>query len=150
MRVVYFSAGCFWGVEEFFSSLYGVNDTTVGYMGGFLKNPHYNNVLTGNTGYAETVEVSYNPRKITYKELCQFFFKIHDATSLDKQGLDKGTQYKSIVFYNNKRDINIYNSVLDKQKYKKKVKTILLDKKDYIYYLAEDYHQKYIKKKHFK
>ena len=150
MRVVYFSAGCFWGVEEAFSSLDGVKDTSVGYMGGFSKNPTYNNVLKGNTGYAETVEVLYNPKKISYKELCQFFFKIHDAKSLNKQGVDKGTQYKSIVFYNNKRDKKIYNSVLDTLKYKKNVKTLLLDKNNYIYYLAENYHQKYIKKNQFK
>ena len=150
MRVVYFSAGCFWGVQEAFSSLDGVEDTTVGYMGGYIKNPTYNKVSKGNTGYAETVEVLYNPRKISYKELCEFFFKIHDAKSLNKQGLDIGAQYKSIVFYNNKRDVNIYNSVLDTLEYKKEVKTILLNKNDYIYYLAENYHQNYIKKKHFK
>lgn len=150
MRVVYFSAGCFWGVQEAFSTLDGVMDTSVGYMGGFIKRPTYNMVVKGDTGYAETVKVSYNPRKISYKELCEFFFKIHDAKSLNKQGLDEGTQYKSIVFYNNKRDVNIYNSVLDKLKYKKQVKTILLYKNDYIYYLAEEYHQNYIKKKDFK
>lgn len=147
MRAVYFSAGCFWGVEEKFSLLEGVEATSVGYMGGFFKNPKYNNVSKGITGHAETVEVIYNPYKISYKDLCLFFFNIHDSTSLNKQGVDKGTQYKSIVFYNNKRDKKIYNSVLDTLKYKKNVKTLLLDKNNHIYYLAENYHQHYIKKK---
>ena len=146
MRIVYFSAGCFWGVEKEFNTLNGVIYTTVGYMGGKLEKPTYKNVLTGKTGHAETVQVLYNPRKISYKQLCEFFFKIHDSTLLNKQGLNIGTQYKSIVFYNNNRDKAIYNSVLDKLKYKKRVKTLLLDRNEYIYYIAENYHQKYLKK----
>ena len=101
MRIVYFSAGCFWGVEKEFNTLNGVIYTTVGYMGGYtggkLEKPTYKNVLSGKTGHAETIQVLYNPWKISYKQLCEFFFKIHDSTLLNKQGLNIGTQYKSIV-----------------------------------------------------
>lgn len=147
MRIVYFSAGCFWGVEKQFNNLEGVIYTSVGYMGGNFINPTYNNVLSGKTGHAETVQVVYNYRKISYKQLCEFFFKIHDSKLLNKQGANIGTQYKSIVFYNNNRDKRIYKEVLDALKYKTKVKTLLLDKTKYAYYRAEEYHQKYLNKK---
>ena len=113
-------------------------------MGGNFINPKYNNVLSGKTGHAETVQVVYNSIKISYKQLCEFFFTIHDSKLLNKQGANIGTQYKSIVFYNNNRDKRIYKEVLDTLKYKTKVKTLLLDKKEYTYYRAEDYHQKYL------
>ena len=95
----YFAAGCFWGVESLFQSLNGVLSTSVGYMNGNTENPKYKSVCYENTGHAEAVELIYNPKIISYRELCEYFWKIHDPTTLNQQGPDYGSQYRSAVFY---------------------------------------------------
>ena len=93
-----FGAGCFWHVEQVFAKIPGVVSTAVGYAGGDLKDPSYDQVCTGNTGHAESVQVEYDPAKVSYEELLDVFWKTHDPTTLDRQGPDVGTQYRSVVF----------------------------------------------------
>jgi peptide-methionine (S)-S-oxide reductase len=141
-------AGCFWHVEEAFRHLKGVTSTTVGYMGGTLKNPTYEDVCTDKTGHAEVLEVTYDPAKISYNDLLSVFWDIHDPTTKNRQGPDVGTQYRSVIFYHtleqktvaetSKRDLE------QSKKYKKKVMTEIT--KATTFYPAEEYHQQYLAK----
>ena len=99
IKQAYFASGCFWCVESIFESLEGVNNVESGYSGGWLKNPSYNQVLTGKTGHAESVRISYNPNQISFSNLVEVFFASHDPTTLNRQGPDVGTHYRSIAFY---------------------------------------------------
>ena len=99
LKNAYFASGCFWCVESIYESLEGVNDVVSGYSGGWLKNPSYRQVLTGKTGHAESIKVSYNPNQISFSKLVEVFFASHDPTTLNKQGADSGTQYRSVIFY---------------------------------------------------
>jgi peptide-methionine (S)-S-oxide reductase len=148
MEKATFGAGCFWHVEEAFRHLTGVTSTTVGYMGGTLKNPTYEDVCTDKTGHAEVLEVTYDPAKISYNDLLSVFWDIHDPTTKNRQGPDVGTQYRSVIFYHtleqktvaetSKRDLE------QSKKYKKKVMTEIT--KATTFYPAEEYHQQYLAK----
>lgn len=99
MSFATFGAGCFWGVQAIIGNLPGVIDTEVGYMGGQIDNPTYQQISTGTTGHAEVVRVEYDPKKITYEELLNYFWRLHDPTTVDRQGYDIGNQYRSVIFY---------------------------------------------------
>ena len=148
MEKATFAAGCFWHVEEAFRSLEGVESTRVGYTGGTTKNPSYEDVCTGKTGHAEAVEVTFDPVKITYDELLEMFCDIHDPTTLNRQGADVGTQYRSVIFYHTpaqKAAAGRSKQDLEKSKlYRKKVVTEITQATEF--YQAEDYHQQYLEK----
>ena len=140
-----FATGCFWCTEALFEGLNGVLKVTSGYTGGQVENPSYKQVCTGETGHAECVQVVYEPNRITYDELLEVFFEVHDPTSLNRQGADEGTQYRSAVFYHNgeqKEKAEYYKAELNKAgAYPKPIVTEIsaLGK----FYPAEDYHQEY-------
>ena len=140
----YFSGGCFWCTEAIYKRLKGVIDVKPGFSGGNIKNPSYKEVCTGKTGHAETVEVTYDSSQIRFQVLLEVFFKTHDPTTLNRQGNDIGTHYRSIVFYSNliEKDIIMYyieylnNSIYD---HNIVTEIIKFDK----FYEAEDYHENY-------
>ena len=105
-----FAAGCFWGVESTFQQMDGVKSTTVGYIGGKVKNPSYELVCTGITGHAEAVEVEYNPNIVSFEKLLDTFFQLHDPTTLNRQGPDVGTQYRSAAYFSNDEEKKIIES----------------------------------------
>uniref|UniRef100_A0A7C5U407 Peptide methionine sulfoxide reductase MsrA n=1 Tax=Fervidobacterium nodosum TaxID=2424 RepID=A0A7C5U407_9BACT len=141
---MFFAGGCFWGVEHLFKQLEGVIDTRVGYMGGHLKNPTYEQVCTGLTGHYETVEVIFDPQKIDEERLVKYFFEIHDFTQEDGQGPDIGEQYKSVIFYTNEKQKVVAEEIINMLKKKYKVATQVKKASDF--WLAEDYHQDYYEK----
>ncbi len=146
-EIAIFAAGCFWGIEEKFLSTDGVKETEVGYIGGKTENPTYKEVCVGDTYHAEAVRVHYNSEEITYDELLDIFFTIHDPTTLNRQGPDFGTQYRSEIFYLNDEQKNIAQKVIDDVNIKLsgKVVTKLSELKNYC--TAEEYHQKYLEKR---
>lgn len=145
-------AGCFWGVEALFRQLKGVISTSVGYMGGHFPNPCYLDVCARITGHAEVVQIEYDPLIISYEKLLETFWEIHDPTSLNRQGADRGEQYRSVIFYHNQEQENLARkSKLKLQqsgKYEQDIVTDIREASEY--YLAEDYHQQYLEKKRLK
>ena len=146
MEKVLFGAGCFWGVEEKFRKLPGIIRTEVGYSGGVTKNPSYEDVCKGNTNHAEVVFIEYNKDEISFEELLAYFWGCHNPTTLNRQGPDIGTQYRSVIFYFNNNQKKIAET--SKQDYSKSnnlnIVTEISEAKEY--YKAEEYHQKYIQK----
>jgi len=151
MEIATFGAGCFWGVEEAFRKINGVKKTAVGYMGGTLKNPTYEDVCTDKTGHAEVIQIEYDPKKISYEELLENFWGLHDPTQLNRQGPDFGTQYRSAIFYHDEKQKKIAEISKDKlmksKKYSKPIVTEITKAGEF--YKAEEYHQKYLQKKGF-
>ena len=143
MQKATFGGGCFWGVEETFRKTKGVTKTTVGYMGGKTKNPSYEQVCTDTTGHIEVVQLEFNPKIISYNELLDIFWNCHDPTSMDRQGPDAGTQYRSVIFYHNEEQHK--QAQASKEKQKKKIVTKILPTQEF--YKAEEYHQQYLKKR---
>ncbi len=146
MEKALFGAGCFWGVEEKFRKTTGVKNTSVGYSGGNIINPTYELVCTGQTNHAEVVAIDYNELEISYSNLLDIFWNCHDPTTLNRQGPDIGTQYRSIIFYYN---IDQKNKALTSKKdnlakFNHDIVTEITEFKSY--YKAEEYHQKYILK----
>lgn len=141
-----FAAGCFWGVEYAFSKVKGVISATSGYCGGKTKKPTYKEVCTGDTGHAESVRVIFDNKKVTYKDLLKKFWEVHNPTSLNRQGLDFGTQYRSAIFYKSEKQKKeaLASKKLAQKKYKKEIVTEI--KKAGTFYPAEEYHQKYYEK----
>ncbi|MBD0332926.1 MAG: peptide-methionine (S)-S-oxide reductase MsrA [Chitinophagaceae bacterium] len=140
-----FGTGCFWCTEAIFEQLNGVLKVTSGYSGGKIDNPSYKQVCSGETGHAECVQIQYEPNKISYDELLEVFWQVHDPTTLNRQGADVGTQYRSVVFYHNeeqRRKAEHYKSELDKSKaYKDPIVTEIAPASKF--YSAENYHQEY-------
>ncbi|MHB8793135.1 MAG: peptide-methionine (S)-S-oxide reductase MsrA [Thermoleophilia bacterium] len=143
-----FGAGCFWGVESAFRGIEGVVETAVGYSGGKLKNPTYDDVCSGRTGHAEVVLVEYDPTRVTYERLLDLFWNIHDPTTKDRQGPDRGSQYRSVVFYFNAEQEQAARDSLARQegigRYDQPIVTEIVPAG--AFYRAEEYHQRYNEK----
>jgi peptide methionine sulfoxide reductase msrA/msrB len=144
-----FGAGCFWGVEAAFRDLPGVRETAVGYQGGTLKNPTYENVCSGRTGHAEVVHVEYAPAEISYDKLLDLFWEEHDPTTPNRQGPDVGTQYRSVIFYYSEAQKTAAEASKAKReasgKLRRPIVTQIVPAPDF--YRAEDYHQRYLEKR---
>jgi peptide-methionine (S)-S-oxide reductase len=140
-----FGSGCFWCTEAVFQRLKGVHSVTSGYSGGQVKNPTYKQVCTGTTGHAEAVQVKYDPSRITYAELLEVFWKTHDPTTLNRQGNDVGTQYRSVIFYRNdqqRKEAEHYKRKLDESKvFSGPIVTEIESFREF--FPAENYHQEY-------
>jgi len=149
MEKATFAAGCFWGVEAAFRQIEGVTATRVGYTGGDFKNPTYKDVCSGTTGHAEAVEVEYDPSKVTYEELLKVFWENHDPTTLNRQGPDVGTQYRSAVFFLTPEQEAAAKASKEKLqrngRYKRPIVTEINPALEF--YPAEDYHQQYLEKR---
>ena len=145
LEQVTFGAGCFWCIEAVFEELNGVKSVESGYSGGNVKNPTYKQVCDGTTGHAEVARITYDSKVISFKEMLEVFWKTHDPTTLNKQGNDVGTQYRSAIFYHNekqKEEAEYYKKELDKSRaFDKPIITEISPLKNY--YPAEDYHQNY-------
>ena len=144
-----FAAGCFWGVEQAFSELRGVTSTSVGYAGGNLENPTYEDVCSGATGHAEVVRVEYDPDRITYDELLDVFWDSHDPTQLNRQGFDVGTQYRSAIFYHDAEQEAAARSSKAAQRASGGHRGEVVTEISAVgsFWRAEDYHQQYLAKR---
>ena len=142
-----FGAGCFWGVEAEFRKLEGVTDTKVGYLGGTLVNPTYEQVCTDKTGHAEVVQVDFDPDRISYDDLLEVFWNLHDPTQLNRQGPDHGTQYRSAIFFHDPtQEVAAHRSMAEAQtRIPKPIVTEITSASEF--YVAEDYHQRYLEKR---
>ena len=140
-----FGAGCFWCVETLFQEVKGVQKVLSGYEGGALKNPTYKDICTGTTGHAEVIQIEYDPNVVTYKKLLEIFWEVHDPTTLNRQGNDVGTQYRSVIFYHNdqqQKEAEFYKSELNKTgAYTSQIITEISPSTTF--YVAENYHQNY-------
>ena len=145
MEIAVFGAGCFWCIEAIFSQVEGIKDISVGYTGGHTKSPTYEEICKGNTGHAEVMRLEYDPTIVNYEDLLKIFWETHDPTTLNRQGNDIGTQYRSAIYYSNTEQKKIaenYKKQLEKDKvYINKIVTEI--SKLGIYYEAENYHQDY-------
>lgn len=146
-KEAYFASGCFWCVEAVFEHVEGVYEAVSGYAGGTTKNPNYRQVTTGKTGHAESIKVLYDPNKVTFETLVQVFFGSHDPTTLNRQGPDKGTHYRSIAFYETEDEKKIIEQTIAKLTSAKRYKNPIVTevKKLDVFYQAETYHQDYEK-----
>ena len=143
-----FGAGCFWGVEVAFRQVPGVTDAVAGYLGGTLPNPTYKDVCTGRTGHAEVVEVSYDPSRVRYQDLLNVFWTSHDPTTLNRQGPDRGTQYRSAIFYHDENQkaaaIASKEQLSHSGRFSSPIVTEITPASTF--YRAEEYHQRYLEK----
>jgi len=145
MEYATFGAGCFWCVEAVFQEIKGVESVVSGYAGGHVDNPTYKQVVTGLTGHAEVTQIQFDPEELSYEELLEVFFGTHDPTTLNRQGNDVGTQYRSIIFYHNKEQKEIAERVIDRLDrsgtWKDPIVTEIVPFTEF--FKAEDYHQNY-------
>lgn len=145
LKTASFGGGCFWCLEPFFEKLKGVSDVVSGYQGGNLPNPSYKQVTSGTTGHAEVVQITYDPDVISYGQLVEIFFQIHDPTTLNRQGNDVGTQYRSIIFYSTEKEKEVAEaaiaSLTEQGTFKRPIVTQI--EKAGPFYKAEAYHQDY-------
>lgn len=147
-EVATLAGGCFWGVEEILRQIPGVKETVVGYTGGSLRGPRYENVKVGNTGHAEAVQIAFDPTVITYAQILGYFFRLHDPTTANRQGNDIGTQYRSAIFYHTPEQQKIAEKVKQEvdasHKWKRPIVTEVVAAAEF--WPAEEYHQKYLVK----
>ncbi len=149
MNKATFGAGCFWGVEATFRRVTGVTSTAAGYMGGTLKNPTYRDVCTDKTGHAEVVQVEYDASQVSYEDLLKTFWQAHDPTTMNRQGPDVGTQYRSVIFFHDAKqeaEARASRERLEKAGvYNRPIVTQILPASDF--WRAEEYHQQYLEKR---
>jgi peptide-methionine (S)-S-oxide reductase len=149
MEKATFGAGCFWGVEARFQQVSGVVETAVGYEGGTLANPTYQDVCTDRTGHAEVVQLTFDPQKVTYNQLLDLFFELHDPTQVNRQGPDWGTQYRTVIFYHSPEQENAARDAIARldasHRYAKPIATQVVPASRF--WRAEEYHQKYLEKR---
>lgn len=142
------AGGCFWGMQELFRALPGVTDSRVGYTGGHLVNPKYDDTHDSKSGHAEALEITFDPQKTSYRKIFEFFFQIHDPTTPDRQGNDRGTQYRSAIFYADEEQKQIAREIItavDKSgRWPGPVATTL--EPEAVFYLAEPEHQDYLQR----
>lgn len=147
-KIATFAAGCFWGVEAKFRKLPGVIDTVVGYTGGDVENPTYKMVCTHKTGHAEAVQVTYDSDQVSYEVLVRSFFDFHNPTTPNRQGLDIGNQYRSVIFYHDEEQAEIAMKIKaeleQSSNFRREIVTQIVPLKDF--YRAEEYHQRYYEK----
>lgn len=145
-KIAYFGAGCFWGVESYFRKISGVADVAVGYMGGTTENPTYKDVCTGTTHHAEVVAVAYAPDIVGYESLCKAFFDCHDPTQHNGQGVDIGTQYRSVIFYDTDGERDTAHAVMAQvaTRFNRPIATEISPAPQF--WRAEEYHQNYFAK----
>jgi peptide-methionine (S)-S-oxide reductase len=145
IQVATFGSGCFWCTEAIFQNVDGVYKVESGYMGGHVKNPTYKEVCSGLTGHAEVIQVAYDPNEVSYDELLEIFWKTHDPTSMNRQGADVGTQYRSAIFYHNEEQKqladNYKTQLTEAQAFDQPIVTEITPAS--VFYKAEDYHQNY-------
>jgi peptide-methionine (S)-S-oxide reductase len=148
MEKATFGAGCFWGIEFAFRKVEGVKEAYVGYAGGNTPNPTYQEVCSGQTGHAEVVQVEFNPDKVSYEELLELFWAIHDPTTLNRQGPDVGTQYRSAIYFHSpEQEASIKSAILimeESRRFENPIVTEIapIDR----FFMGEDYHQRYFEK----
>ena len=149
MEKATFGAGCFWGVEAAFRQVKGVTSTAVGYMGGTLKDPTYQDVCTDKTGHAEVVQVEFDPSQVSYEELLQVFWENHDPTTLNRQGPDAGTQYRSVIYYHSPEQKTAAEAskgaLASSGTLRRPIVTEIAPANDF--WRAEEYHQQYLEKR---
>ncbi len=149
MEKATFGAGCFWGVQAAFDRIPGVLETAVGYEGGTLVSPSYNDVCTDRTGHAEVLEISFDPAKVAYRQLLDAFFNAHNPTQLNRQGPDHGTQYRSVIFYHSPKQQHTAEATIARltaeHKFPQPIVTQVVPAETF--WPAEEYHQKYLEKR---
>ena len=149
LQLATFAAGCFWGVEESFRKIKGVKSTMVGYTGGRWENPTYNDVCADLTGHAEAIQLQYDPQEVSYEDLLEVFWSIHNPTTKNRQGFDYGFQYRSVIFYHTpEQELSARRSIEELEKsgrFRNRIVTEIVPA--VTFYKAEEYHQKYYEKK---
>ena len=149
LQLATFAAGCFWGVEESFRKIKGVKSTMVGYTGGRWENPTYNDVCADLTGHAEAIQLQYDPQEVSYEDLLEVFWSIHNPTTKNRQGFDYGFQYRSVIFYHSpEQELSARRSIEELEKsgrFRNRIVTEIVPAATF--YKAEEYHQKYYEKK---
>ena len=146
MEIAVLALGCFWGPEKKFGKIEGIVETEVGYCGGKIPNVTYKEVCQGNTEHAEVVKLTYDNNKISFEKILEYFFEFHDPTTLNAQGPDIGTQYRSEIFYLNEYQMKIAENIIEENNKKLSGKVVTKLSKIKNYCKAEDYHQKYLEK----
>ena len=147
MEKATFAAGCFWQVEEEFRRIPGVEEAVSGYTGGYVPDPSYGDVCTGSTGHAEVVEIDFDPEQVPYEKLVERFFEIHDPTTMNRQGPDVGTQYRSAIFFHSPEQEAVARKVIERaqERFRKPIVTEVTPASEF--YRAEEYHQRYLERR---